>query len=192
MQRLGHTNNGLAKSPSPIRPEDSFESAEAPQQRKRREPKVLPTDAAQELHNADLASWDNNYLANMAQATLAKVQHKHTAVAKKNAAAWVLGTGIGGLGLGLGGSKIKSPLEIFAGDALLEALTGREASATGRKRSHDEEAEPATDSEGRRVRAREEDGEQVGRGNGAALNDGQTLGIGDDASILCLYCTFHH
>ena len=186
MQRPRPTDHGLAKSPSPIGPEESSESADAPQQRKRREPKVLPTDMAQELHNADLASWNNNYLENMAQATLAKVRHRYAAVAKKNATTWILGTGIGGVGLGLGVSKIKSPLDMFAGDALLEALTGRESSAAGRKRSHDEEAEHTTDSEGRRVRAREDDGEQIGRGDGATLRDDQTFGIGDDVSTLCL------
>jgi len=162
---------------SPEVPQDheSSDSAEAPLQRRRRQPKLLPVDQRMELHNADLAQWKNDYAANMAEATEAKRHHRAPALAKKNASFWVVGAGIGGVGAGLGSSKLKSPLDMFAGDAMMEALTGVKTPTAGQKRSHDDEESHDSDSEARRVRMRADEGDQIGRGEELMLNDDGTM-----------------
>ncbi|KAL8723125.1 MAG: hypothetical protein Q9225_000529 [Loekoesia sp. 1 TL-2023] len=155
--------------------EFSSEAVVAPQQRKRREPKELPVDRIQELRNADLAQWNNEYLANMDQARKSKLQHKRATFAKQNAAFWVFGAGIGGIGAGTGASGMKGPLtEIFAGDALMQALTGTPASGAGKKRSRSGDEGDQSDSEARRVRMREGE-EEVGRAQGLNLEDDDTM-----------------
>ena len=161
----------LHTSPSEFRREhESSESAVAPLPRKARAPKQLPVDVRQELHNADLARWKADYAENMAEAIKARKSHKVTALAKKNAAFWVVGTGIGGVGAGLGTSKLKSPLDMFAGDSMLAALTGVKTVTSGLKRGRDSE-EDDSDSEARRVRMRDGYGDQIGRGDGMILDD---------------------
>ena len=169
-------------------PQESSESAEAPARRRVAAPKYLPMDQLTSLRNNDLASWNNNYILNMAGAAQAKQQHKATVLAKRNAAFFVYGAGIGGVGQGLGGSELPSPLDMFAGDRLMSALTGLEPAPGRRKRSHAEEEEHESDSEGRRVRAREDDGDEVGRGDNLALGeeDFMDMGMGiqgDDVSL---------
>ena len=157
--------------------EESSESAEAPQRRKAREPRELTMDVTQGLRNTDLAEWNNNYVANMATVAHSKAQHKAPALSKKNAVFWVTGSGIGGVGSGLGSSKFPSPLNMFAGDQLMQALLGLEASVVGKKRSHDKENGDDSDSEGRRVRIREGDSEQIGRGQDIILDDDDAIGM---------------
>lgn len=157
------------------REQESSESAEAPLPRKRRAPKTLPVDERQELHNTDLAQWKTDYLANMAEATEAKISHKAPFLAKKNAAFWVVGAGIGGVGAGLGSLKFQSPLDMFAGDAMMEDLTGVKISHPGQKRGRDDEDDHDEDSEARRVRIRDGNGYQVGRGDEVMLNDDGTM-----------------
>lgn len=157
------------------REQESSESTEAPLQRKRRAPKTLPVDERQELHNTDLAQWNTDYLANMAEATEAKRSHKVPFLAKKNAAFWVVGAGIGGVGSGLGSSKLQSPLDVFAGDAIMEALTGVKIFTTGQKRGRDDVEDHDSDSEARRVRIRDGDGDEIGRGDDIMLNDDGTM-----------------
>lgn len=159
------------------REQESSESAEAPVQRKRRSPKSLPVDERQELHTTDLTQWKTDYLANMAEATAAKKSHKAPFLAKKNAAFWVVGAGIGGIGAGLGSSKLQSPLDMFAGDAMMEALTGVKVTTSGQKRGRDEEEDYNSDSEARRVRIRDGDGDQIGRGDDMMLDDDGTMMI---------------
>lgn len=156
---------------------ESSESAEALLQRKRRAPKQLPVDERQELHNADLAQWKTDYSANMAEAKEARQIHQLPSQAKKNATFWVVGVGIGGVGVGLGSSKIKSPLDMFAGDAMMEALTGIKTTAAGRKRGRNEEEDHDSDSEARRIRTRDVDEGQVGRGDHILLDDDDPLMI---------------
>lgn len=154
------------------REHESSDSAEAPLRRKRRGPKLLPVDQRMELHNADLAQWKKDYAENMAEAIEAKKHHKAPALAKKNAAFWVFGSGIGGVGAGLGISKLKSPLDMFAGDAMMEALTGIRTSTAGQKRSRDSENGRDSESETRRVRSRAmNESDQIGRGEGLMLDD---------------------
>ena len=161
----------------------SSESAEAPLPRKRRALKQLPVDEVQELHNIDLAQWKTDYLENMAEATAAKLNHKAPFLAKKNAAFWVVGTGIGGVGAALGSSKLRSPLDIFAGDAMMEALTGAKVATTGQKRRRDDEEDHDPDSEARRVRIRDGNGDQAGRGVDELDNEGTMMMQADDVSI---------
>ena len=189
---------GLPRSSSEAQRESSqsSESAGAPA-RRRRAPKPLPADAQTSLRNNDLASWKDNYLDNMANMAENKRHHKKPALARKNAHAFVYGTGIGGAGLPLGGSQLPNPLSMFAGDHLMTALTG--VQPLERKRSRiggDEE----TDSEERRVRARDDDGDQAGRGVNLALQDDDTMGMdlgmqGDEVTLSLLgyvqRLTFH-
>ena len=156
----------------------SSETAEAPARRRHAERKPLPWDAQRSLRNNDLASWNNNYVANMADATHIKQHHKAPSLAKKNAAHWVYGFGLGGVGLGLGGSQLISPLNMFAGEHLMTALTGIEPTTRGRKRSHTGDEAGDSDTEGRRVRAREDDDNQIARGEQMGFGEDDTMGMG--------------
>lgn len=178
---------GLAKSSSQVALEEepSSESAQAPQRRRPKAAKLLTMDEIQGLRNADLAQWNTDYLQNMAVAAQAKQQNKLPSQSKKNAAFWVFGSGIGGVGSGVGNSKLQSPLGIFAGDKLMEALTGVKATAAGRKRNRSDE-DDGSDSEGRRVKTREAGYAELGRGKGVALDDDGALPVyvDDDVSHL--------
>lgn len=168
---------GLLRSSSTIPPEeDSSESAMAPHSRKRRGPKELPTDMAQELRNADLAQWNNDYVANMTDAVNNKAQHQASSLAKKNATFWIAGAGIGGVGSGVGMSKFRSPLDMFAGAQLLEALTGLTQTVAGKKRARAEEGEHDSESEERRVRMKEDEDDQLGRGEDLIPDEDNEMG----------------
>ena len=172
--------------------QSSSDSAEAPLPRKRRALKHLPVDEVQELHNTDLAQWNTDYLENMAEATAAKLSHKAPFLAKKNAAFWVVGTGIGGVGAALGSSKLHSPLHMFAGDAMMEALTGVKVSTAGQKRGRDDEEDHEFDSEARRVRIRDDNEDQVGRGVDELDDEGTMMLQADDVSISPLFDSAQH
>ncbi|KAL9602026.1 MAG: hypothetical protein Q9219_002135 [cf. Caloplaca sp. 3 TL-2023] len=166
-----------------VPPDESFDVAFAPQQRKRREPKELPVDITQELRSADLTQWNNEYLVNMDNAKKAKIQHKSTSVAKQNAVFWVYGAGIGSIGAGTGVTQMKGPLaKMFAGDALIQALTGASASVAGSKRSRSREQGEETDSEVRRVRMREGE-KELGRAQGFHLEDDDTMALPGSEAI---------
>lgn len=166
----------LRSSAVPQDESSSEESAVAPQ-RKRREPKTLPYDQIQELRNSTLAQWNAEYLTNMEEARKKKIQRKNASSTKQNAALWVFGAGIGGVGIGRGGSNMQGPLaETFSGDALMTALTGFPTSAAGRKRGRSENEGDESDAEERRVRMREDE-EEIGRAQGPVLDD-------DDALVL--------
>ena len=163
--------------------QESSESAGAPLQRKRRVPRALPIDDRPELHNSDLTQWKTDYIANMAEATAAKMSHKAPFIAKRNAAFWVLGAGIGGVGAGSGSSKLQSPLGMFAGDSMMEALTGVQVSAAGQKRGRDGQEGDDSDSEVRRARIKGSDWDQIGRGDGMILeDDGTIMDLANDVS----------
>ena len=172
------------KSSSEAAREREFsQSAEAPLQRKARAPKELPADERPELHNSDLAQWKADYAINMLEAKEAKHLSKAASLAKRNAAFWVYGAGIGGVGVGLGSSMLKSPLDMFAGEAMMEALTGIQSSSTPRKRRHNEgEEDHDSDSEARRVRLRD-DGGLVGRGDHMVLNDNDNMMISAGSDV---------
>ncbi|KAL8820167.1 MAG: hypothetical protein Q9223_001557 [Gallowayella weberi] len=165
---------GFLRSSAVPQGESSSETALARQQRKPRGRKVLPSDPIQELRNSDLAQWNTDYLVNMENAKKAKLQKKASATAKRNAASWVFGAGIGGVGLGRGPSQLKGPLaDMFAGDALMQALTGTSIAAAGKKRSRSGSEASDTNAEERRVRMREGE-EEYGRAPGFHLEDDDT------------------
>ena len=179
------TGGAVLLSPqAPDAEEPTSESAGAPLKSRRRAPRVLERDETQELRNSDLADWSNNYLTNMANVARSKQHYKVNAQAKRNAAFWVMGTGIGSIGSGLGLSKLGNPLDMFSGSKLVEAIRGAETAQAGRKRSRSAGEEgQSSDSEERRVRAREDDGEQIGRSQDLALDDsGMMPGFDDDVS----------
>lgn len=94
-----------------------------------RVPKKLVTDASTTLRNTDLANQNADYLMNMAQASKQKQQNKQQTLAKKNAEFWVLGQGIGSVGVGLGAKRDTHPLSAFAGAALFNTLCGETETA---------------------------------------------------------------
>ena len=157
--------------------QESTGSAEAPLQRKRRAPKALPVDERQELRNADLSQWNTDYIANMADATAAKMSHRAPFIAKRNAAFWVIGAGIGGVGAEMGSSSLQSPLAMFAGHTMMEALTGVKSSTAGQKRGRDDREDNDSESEARRTRIRDGDWDQLGREGGMMLDDDGTMMI---------------
>lgn len=147
---------------------------DTPLRRKPRVPKELPRDSATELRNADLARWNDDYVENMISEARLKLQHKAIRISKRNARLFVHDFGIGGAGSRFSNTKLTGPLEIFSGDSLLETLTGVKTTTLGKKRPREEEG-PGSDSEVRRVRMRESDGDQIGRGDELALNDDEPL-----------------
>ncbi|KAJ6113361.1 hypothetical protein N7523_006678 [Penicillium sp. IBT 18751x] len=120
---------------------------------RRREAKVIVTDVVTALRNTDLARWNNEYKANMAQALKQKQLNKLPTIAKKNAAHWVFGKGIGAVGNPLGPLHIPHPLKSYSGEKLYYALCPE----AERKRRRPEEAGNDSDvrEQGRRVRPRD-------------------------------------
>ena len=155
--------------------DESSPSVQAPVRRRPRGRKPLPVDNVQEVRNAQLSAWNNDYLENMAADARTKLNHRQTFQAKKNAAAWVFGNGINGIGTKFGGPQSAllaiNPLSMFAGDALRHALTGLSLTVAGQKHPRPEEAAEDEDervgsSEGRRTRPRSDEGSQEhGRGD---------------------------
>jgi len=151
---------------------ETFSTAGAPMRRKRRAARTIPLDQTMELRNSDLSRWNTEYLQNMVEATRIKMKHKAIAQAKKNAEFWIWGSGIGNIGRRFGYSEIKTPLDMFYGNALFEALTGVNRAATaGQKRDRDSGTGEATEGESRRIRRRSDE-DQVGRGNDVELDEG--------------------
>ena len=170
-------SRNLGSSSAAHQEQESTDSAEAPLQRKRRAPKALPVDERQELRNADLSQWNTDYIANMADARAAKMSHRAPFIAKRNAAFWVIGAGIGSVGAGMGSSSLQSSLAMFAGDTMMEALTGVKSSTAGQKRGRDDQEDHDSESEARRARIRDSDWDQLGREEGVMLDDDGTMMI---------------
>ncbi|GES63097.1 Rad21/Rec8 N terminal domain protein [Aspergillus terreus] len=147
--------------------------ATVPQRRRKQKP-VVVFDEQTALRNSELAQMNSEYVQNMATASRQKKQNRRQTQAKKNAAFWVFGRGIGGVGVGVGASRVAHPLVGFAGQELIDLVSPEGKSRqNGRKRGRDAEGDSDTESgsEGRRVRAREEVEEQIGRGDGLQNND---------------------
>lgn len=100
-------------------------TGEARAQQRIRQAKVIESDDSTTLRNTDLAQWNDEYAANMAQALKQKKQNKLPTLAKKNAAFWVFGVGIGSVGMGLGQHREDGPLKEYSGDALYSLLSGK-------------------------------------------------------------------
>lgn len=146
-----------------VEEETASTSISAPH-RRARTAKPLDFDETPGLTNAELRQWNEGYLENMQGALASKNAHKLAHQAKKNAEHWVLGQGIGGVGSGLGQDHASGPLQMFSGTTLLAAVTGRELSPAGTKHARSASVASVGEEEERRVRAREEEGEQIGRG----------------------------
>lgn len=172
-------SQSFLKSSSTIPEEEGSESAEA-QARKWRGRKEILIDEAPELRNSDLTQWSTNYVANMAEAARQKLQHKLPHQARKNAAAWVFGSGINGVGIGTTNINIRNPLDMFAGDTLIEALTGVTTRHTRQKRPRTDDEDHASEGSERRTRLRTAE-EEIGRGESLILGDDSMAPIfGDD------------
>ncbi|KAJ4358948.1 R8 protein [Ascochyta clinopodiicola] len=141
---------------------ESSSSVAAPMRRKKRAAQALPQDRRMELRNAELLSWNSDYLSNMKEAARSKVQHRVLQQAKKNAEHYVWGAGLGGLGRDQFGAR--GPLGRFMGDSLFELFTGmsRNQKATP-KRDRDSGIDEATQQEARRKRQRTTEPEEIGR-----------------------------
>jgi hypothetical protein len=153
--------------------------------RKRKTPKSLPVDNSVSLRNADLRDWQNSYVQNMLAAIHKKQIHRAASIAKKNAYSWIFGNGISDVGTGIGGSKILSPLAMFAGDSLKSLIVGAPALITAHspKRAREEDDLDLLD---RNVRPRaSQDLNQFGRGDDDAFipqfDDSTGLEIGREA-----------
>lgn len=84
----------------------------------------ITLDEATTLRNADLFRANEEYLANMAQTTKQKRHNRLHTIAKKNAAFWVYGQGLGSVGMGLGATREPHPLNTFSGERLYKSLGG--------------------------------------------------------------------
>jgi meiotic recombination protein REC8, fungi type len=169
-------NDHVHDSEVPSSDDPSSISAEAPlrKSRKAKGKKKLDVDQLVELRNGDLIAFRDNYVTNMAAASQVKINHKAGIHAKKNAFHYVYGTGIIGVGEGLGSLKFTSPLNIFSGNALLSRITGTpipSPPAKRSKRANGDESEQVQSP--KRVR---HDEEEVGR---AFENDDNVFDFGD-------------
>ncbi|KAJ5952954.1 uncharacterized protein N7479_011367 [Penicillium vulpinum] len=147
---------------------------QAARTRRIRRPKEIISDDATALRNMTLAQWNNEYVANMAEALKQKQQKKIPTISKKNAVFWVFGQGIGSVGIGLGMGRELHPLHLYSGENLFAAVGGY-PQRNGRKRSADDDER----SEGRQVRARDEQAEHLSRENIERLN--MEVEVGRDA-----------
>lgn len=164
----GEAFSSVAQQISSSQPEviESSSTVAAPIRRKPRTTRALPTDAVIELRNADLASWNANYLQNMKTATLSKNKTFSTHQAKKNAEYYVWGGGLGGLGQQLSGVPGPNPFDMFIGDNFFELVTGTSRKRRrGTKHDRDSGIDDNTQRESRRVRQKTSEAEdQIGRG----------------------------
>ncbi|KAE8401965.1 hypothetical protein BDV37DRAFT_168209 [Aspergillus pseudonomiae] len=129
---------------------------------KRRAPRLQTLDDRTALRNTDLGNLNSDYVQNMAIALKQKRQNKLPTQAKKNAAFWVFGQGIGSVGLGLGASRVLHPLQQFSGEELYGALDPTARHKERKRSRHHDDSEAGSDVQS--VRVREEYEEQVGRG----------------------------
>jgi hypothetical protein len=180
----------------PVEEEEAPSTEVSAPQRRGRTMKALEFDHRPGLTNNELRQWNEKYLENMRQASAVKHRYKLTHQAKKNAGYWVLGYGIGDVGRGLGQDHVPAPLDNFSGDALLAVLIGSGLpSVAGRKRARSSSVTSIAEEAARRVRAREEEDDQVGRGaiggdqpfpgqdEGVFVGDGEVMVIFRSAAI---------
>ncbi|CAL3962251.1 hypothetical protein PZA11_000537 [Diplocarpon coronariae] len=109
--------------------ENSSVSAKAPLKKKTKKAKTIKFDSSSTLTNSAINQWQKSYAENMAGSTSTRVKHQATIQAKKNAFHYVYGSGISGVGEGVGSSKVASPLAMFSGAALLAKIIRMPASS---------------------------------------------------------------
>ncbi|KAI9722542.1 MAG: hypothetical protein M1828_004537 [Chrysothrix sp. TS-e1954] len=166
----------------PVSEETSHESRSAPLAR-RSQRKPIPKDTVTELRNSDLISWNQNYIANMEEAKKHKTALRETALAKHNAQHWLWGTGLGGIGSGIGSFGLSTPFDAYYGQGLHDLLIGASDSAS-LKRDGERSSEDGADSEDRRVRPRSDAAYEIGRGDEATfLGDDGGFGPGGDDQV---------
>ncbi|RMZ81408.1 hypothetical protein DV738_g2198, partial [Chaetothyriales sp. CBS 135597] len=85
----------------------------APQQHARKAKRWVQIDARAELTNAELRQWTNDYLAHMASVVRHKEQYRSVAQARKTAAFWVLGQGVGGVEILFGQDRTDHPFPLL-------------------------------------------------------------------------------
>ncbi|KAK2804926.1 hypothetical protein FQN50_006436 [Emmonsiellopsis sp. PD_5] len=168
--------------------EAESEAHETQRPTRKRTVKALGFDDPPELRNSDLAQWNSEYAQNMAAAAKLKHNNRLITLAKKNAAAWVMGVRIGpGIDVGLGGFEYEHPLDMFSGERILAALTGKKIRGGRRKRGRGEvedvDGDVDADDEERRVRMREDQDDEIGRGDGMDLDDGYIGGFDHQEDI---------
>jgi len=137
-----------------------------------------------ELPNHVLAGWSTNYVHTMQESTQAR-DARRAAVAAASDAEFLLWNNVAGLGRRFGAELVPDALRMFVGAGLVQSITGVRTQTTPRKRGL-EEVGAGQDSEGRRVKARIDDGE-MGRGDadvGMSLggSDGLEPAFHDDVS----------
>ncbi|KAJ5612242.1 hypothetical protein N7510_005436 [Penicillium lagena] len=120
---------------NPIENNGQLEAQETRARQARRETKHIAADNNTTIRNADLARWNEQYGFNMARAWKQKQLNKIPTLAKKNAAFWVFGKGIGSVGVGLGVSHESHPLKCYSGDELYDIVCVA-FRQNGRKRAH--------------------------------------------------------
>jgi meiotic recombination protein REC8 len=142
---------------------ESSDTVAAPM-RRRRVPRTLPTDAAVELRNKDLAEWNTKYRENMKAAAREKIKNRAATQAKLNAEHYVWGSGLGGIGARIFKGQGPNPFGMFIGDNLFELVTGvSRKKVAGVKHDRDSGIDDATQEESRRVRQKTGEPE-IGRG----------------------------
>ena len=181
----GNFQQEIHVSPSVHPSDETLETAEAPQHRKRPAKAIRP-DQRTELSNKDLNDWNAGYLFNMAAAARAKQAKVSGLEARRNAEFWVFSQGIGNVASTFGGDRTPHPFVVFVGQNLWDLLKGPES---GMKRSRSSSSgEEDEGEEARRVRARTTSQEDVARGGEDDIllfndDDGGMLQEGDDFNI---------
>ncbi|KKA18397.1 Rad21/Rec8 N terminal domain protein, partial [Rasamsonia emersonii CBS 393.64] len=158
--------------------EETSETRNAGMSRKKRACKKVEADECSQISRTELVRLEDEYLQNMSLASKQKKHNKDLTQAKKNALFWVVGGGIGSVGMGLGVSRTSHPLQEFCGEQLLAALGAQDVSDdTRRKRGLSFHGDDVSSDEGRRVRPRvdEEIETDLPRGDELAFGDADVL-----------------
>jgi meiotic recombination protein REC8 len=167
--------------------EPSSISAAAPQKKKKKAKakKKTAIDGSTEINTTELSLWQKDYVAKMTAATLIKANKNAATQAKKSAFQFVYGSGLNGIGEGIGSFKLPSPLAMFSGEALLARVIGK-APPSAKLKKRTKRAPPADEDQEEAPSKRPRDSE-VGRGPSPNQNtfedDGFIMNMDDDRSI---------
>ena len=153
-----------------------------PKSRKARVRPALRADRIVELRNSDLIQWQAGYKDAMVADMRQALQHKANALAKKNASWFVYGTGLNGVGYGVGTQMIPSPLDMFSGDSLLSKFAGKPiASAVSKTKKTKRALDVDTEEKVTPKRTRQaQSGNEIGLG---LFDDDQGMMLMEDGSI---------